>query len=105
MSKTKTKRGQYAVIGNERYGLYVGYVESFDTRRRVALVRECRHVARWYGKTGGITSLAAHGLCGPDAGKSRIGAPAAGLATLTGVVNVFPCTEAARLTFEAAVQQ
>lgn len=40
MSKTKTKRGQYAVIGNERYGLYVGYVESFDTRRRVALVRE-----------------------------------------------------------------
>ncbi len=64
---------------------------------------EVRHIPRWYGKTGGITSLAVHGLCGPEADKSRIGAPAA-RATLSGIVNVFECTAEARASIEAAKQ-
>lgn len=99
----QNKKEVYAIITNKNYGLYAGIVESFDAVNGVAIVRECRHVARWYGKTGGITSLAAHGLCGPRAAESRIGAPTN--ATLTGVVNVFECTPVARSTFEAAVQQ
>jgi len=98
----KTIVGRYAIIANKSYGLYVGIVESFDPVNGIAEVRDCRHVARWYGKTGGITSLAAHGLCGPRASESRIGAPAK--ATLTGIVNIFDCSDVARATFEASVQ-
>lgn len=102
MAAKKKPKQQYAILANEKYGLYAGFVESYDPLTRVAVVRECRHVARWYGKTGGITSLAAHGLCGPQAHESRIGAPAQ--ATLTGIVNVFTCSTEARASLEAAKQ-
>jgi len=105
MAKAKQAALQYAILCNERYGIYAGLVESYDPVTRVAVVRECRHVARWYGKTGGITSLAAHGLCGPEAEKSRIGAPTVGASTLTGIVNVFPCSTEARATLESAKQR
>ena len=97
------KDGRYAIIGNKSYGLYVGIVESFDKINGIVEGRNIRHVARWYGKTGGITSLAVWGLCGPNASQSRIGG-AAKTMTLTGVVNVIECTLEARATFEAAVQ-
>ncbi len=99
--KAKPKKERYAIIANKSYGLYAGIVESFDTKTGVAIVRECRHVARWYGKTGGITSLAAFGLCGPNASQSRIGAPVS--ATLTGIVNVFDCSPVSRASIEATV--
>ena len=98
----KKSSGKYSIIANKSYGLYAGIVESFDPVNGVAVVRECRHVARWYGKTGGITSLAAHGLCGPSAAESRVGAPTS--ATLTGIVNVFECSPEARASIEAATQ-
>src|SRR5678810_1253178 len=94
---------RFAILANKSYGLYVGIVESYDPVTGVAEVVGCRHVARWFGKTGGITSLAAHGLCGPRASESRIGAPTR--ATLTGIVNVFDCSPEARATFEAAKAQ
>lgn len=103
-TKKTAKAPQYKLFCNERYGIYAGLEESYDPVTRVAVVRDCRHVARWYGKTGGITSLAAHGLCGPSAGDSRIGAPTSEPATLTGIVNVFPCSAEARATLEAAKQ-
>ena len=102
-AKAKKRAERYAIIANEKYGLYVGIVDSFDTKARVVEAREVRHVARWYGKTGGITSLAVYGLCGPQAGDSRIGAPATRM-TLTGIVNVIDCTPEARATFESAEQ-
>ena len=104
--KKTTKRATqtYAILANDRYGLYAGVVESYDPVTRVARVAGCRHVARWYGKTGGITSLAVHGLCGPNASQSRIGAATSDAATLTGVVNVFPCSSAARASIEGATQ-
>lgn len=114
-TKTKTKKPTpkktakrttppYAILANDRYGLYAGVVESYDPVTRVARVAGCRHVARWYGKTGGITSLAAHGLCGPNAPRSRIGAATSDAATLTGIVNVFPCSAEARASIEGATQ-
>ncbi len=100
----KTEAKQFSIIANKSYGLYAGIVESFDAVTGVALVRDCRHVPRWFGKTGGITSLAAHGLCGPKADQSRIGAPAPGISTLGGIVNVFPCSVEARASIEGAKQ-
>lgn len=99
----KSAAKQYAIIANQSYGLYAGLVESFDTVNKVVIATEVRHIPRWYGKTGGITSLAAFGLCGAQAGESRIGAPVA-RATLTGIVNVFECTAEARASIEAAKQ-
>lgn len=104
-TQPRKSRPQYAILANQSYGLYAGVVESFDPITRVAVVRECRHVARWYGQTGGITSLAARGLCGPNAAKSRIGAPTPEPATLTGIVNVFPCSPEAQRSLESAPQQ
>jgi len=90
-----------AILANQSYGLYYGEVVSFDPIGRVAVVRGCRHVCRWFGRTGGITSLAAHGLCGSQATESRIGAPCD--ATLTGIINVFVCSAEASATLDAAV--
>jgi hypothetical protein len=98
---TKSKTTKKCILANKSYGLYYGEVESFDPATGVAVVRACRHVCRWYGRTGGITSLAAHGLCGPRASESRIGAPVQ--ATLTGIVNVFECSPEAAASLESAV--
>jgi hypothetical protein len=97
-AKTKTKpdrmRGLSCVLGSRTYGLYFGLIESYDPATQVAVVRDCRHIYEWHGRAGGITSLASHGICGPDAGKSRIGRPAP-VATLTEIINVFGCTATA----------
>lgn len=100
-AKKATKKT--SILCNEKYGIYYGEVISFDPVKRVAKVRGCRHVCRYFSRTGGITSLAAHGLCGPRAGESRIGDPCD--ATLTGIVNVFYCSPEAAATLDAAVSQ
>lgn len=99
----KKTEAKYSIIANKSYGLYAGLVDSFDPVTGVVEAREVRHIPRWYGKTGGITSLAAHGLCGPNAGDSRVGAPSK-TATLGGIVNVFECSAEARASIEAAKQ-
>ena len=100
--KAKKKQKRIAILANQSYGLYFGEVLSFDKKNKVATVANCRHVCHWQGRTGGITSLAAYGLCGPKAAKSRIGAPCS-RATLSGIVNIFDCTPEAAATIEAAV--
>ena len=99
----KKNEAKFCIIANQSYGLYAGLVQSFDPVTKVVEATEVRHVARWYGKTGGITSLAAHGICGSQAADSRIGA-AAKTATLSGIVNVFECSAEARASIEAAKQ-
>lgn len=94
------KKGTYAIFANDHYGLYAGLLESYDPQTRVAEVLRCRHVFRWYGRPGGISSLAASGICGPEASKSRIGEPCPS-ATLTGIVNVFACSDQAKESIEA----
>ena len=101
----KKKNEPTSILCNKSYGIYYGDVVSYDAKNEIARVRNCRHVCQWYGKTGGITSLPAHGLCGPRASESRVGAAVAGVSDLTGIVNVFPCSEVAIATFAASVPQ
>lgn len=104
-TRRDTMIGRYCIVGNKSYGLYCGIIESIAPDAdglSTVIVRECRHIARWYGKTGGVTSLAAHGLCGPRAAESRVGAPC--LARLSGVVSILAVSHEAVATFRAAVQ-
>lgn len=88
-SRTATSKMRAVLVGNQSYGLYIGETDAKDAdiiaTKAVRLVN-CRHVCRWYGKTGGITSLAAFGPCGTQKKDSRIGAPCTAL--VTGIVNV-----------------
>jgi hypothetical protein len=72
----KEPKGYWAIVGNGSYGLWFGRVLASDEK----ILREgglrlygARNIRYWYGRRGGITSLAASGLCGPDRGKSVIG--------------------------------
>lgn len=92
------------LVANERYGLYIGEATATDAEivaSRSVRLTNCRHVAQWYGKTGGITSLAAHGPCGAKAQESRVGVPCTAL--LTGIVNVFELSPEAVAAFAAIV--
>lgn len=100
MKAKKAPEAKYCIIANEKYGLYVGLVDSYDEKSRVVKAREVRHVCHYKSKPGGLSSLAVHGLIGSG---QNIGA-AAPSATLTGIVNVIECTPEARATFEAAKQ-
>lgn len=96
---------RYVIVGNERYGLYCGWTSATDAEvvaTKSIRLDKCRHICRWYGKTGGITSLAAYGPCGPSMMESRIGAEAPSQ-LLQGVVNVIDCTDAAIAAFERIV--
>ena len=103
-TKTKTKTAKTkmrpVLVGNSSYGLYIGLTDVSDAdiiAAKAVRLTACRHVCRWYGKTGGITSLAAFGPCGPQVKDSRIGAPCNAL--LTGVVNVLDLTPEAEKAF------
>lgn len=103
----KKAKPRMVLVGNEKYGLYIGKTAMPDAeilKARSVRLTDCRHVSQWYGKTGGITSLAAHGPCGARAKESRIGAPAPS-ALLTGVVNVFDLSPEAVAAFAAIVAQ
>jgi hypothetical protein len=94
--------GKYVLIGKGERGLFLGTLVAYDAVTAVAHVRDCRHVSYWCGKTGGITSLAAHGVCGPKADTSRIGAPV-DFAILDEVRAVYQCSDEAIATFAAVV--
>ncbi len=102
IAKPKKSILRHVLVGNQSYGLYIGQTDATDAdviaSKAVRLV-DCRHVCRWYGKTGGITSLAAFGPCGSQAKDSRIGAPCNAL--VTGVVNVLDLTDEAVKAFAA----
>jgi hypothetical protein len=107
MTKKKTKKptthkGAYAVVGLEGYGLYYGRVVAHDPVARTATVADCRHVFRWYGGAGGISSLAAWGLCGPKKDQSRVGAPNP-KTDLTRVAAVHYCSDEAIASFASFV--
>ncbi len=99
--KNENRKRRTVVVGNERYGLYFGETDATDqevAETKSVRLDNCRHIAHWRGKTGGITSLAAFGPCGRNAKESRIAAPAPS-ALITGVVNVFDCTDEAIAAF------
>ena len=99
------------LVANKSYGLYICETAMTDDQIAGTVGTDgtmmvhglnVRHVARWYGKTGGITSLAAHGPCGPSGSKSLVGAPSAS-ALLSGVVNIFAISADAAAAFAAIV--
>ena len=100
----ETTMNSAVLIGNERYGLYIGYVSATDAEivaTKHVRVARCRHVCRWFGRSGGITSLAAFGPCGPRVEESLVGAECDAL--LTGVVAVYELTEEAIAAFASIV--
>ena len=92
-SQSKTRQRRFVIVGNHSAGLYFGETDAADheiaTNKYVRLYN-CQHIAKYYTKTGGITSLAAYGPCGPLGKESLVGAPADSL--LTGVANVYDCS-------------
>ena len=103
MEKKVESSPKFCIITNNSYGIYAGIVQSYDPVTKIVEATELRHIPRWFGKTGGITSLAAHGICGPRVEESRIGA-AVSSGTVSNVANIFECSAEARASFEAAKQ-
>lgn len=97
------KKSNICILCNDMYGIYYGDVIKYNPVTQVATVAKCRHVAAWFGKTGGITSLATHGLCGDKASESLIGSPTERPATLTKIVNIFPVSKEAKQTFDKSI--
>ena len=99
--KNDKRSKRHVIVGNQSYGLYFGETDSTDAEiveTKSVRLENCRHISHWQGKTGGITSLAAFGPCGPRAKESRIGAPSPS-SLLTGIVNVYDCTAEAVANF------
>jgi hypothetical protein len=104
MAKANQK-SRMVLVGNKSYGLYIGETSATDAeiiKDQSVRLANCRHVAHWRGKTGGLSSLAAFGPCGPNKMLSRVGAPASS-ALLGGVVNVFDLSPEAVKAFAEIV--
>ena len=78
--KTNGKNGRWAVVGSGPYGLWYGRVRALDKEVLASggvRLYDARSIRYWYGRSGGITSLAAFGPCGPRMHETRMGAPIA----------------------------
>lgn len=94
---------RWCIVGNGNWGLWFGEVRASDAeiaRTKAVRLYQARSIRYWYGRHGGITSLAAYGLCGPSASQSRIGAPIASTLVLD-VRAVHDCSAEAVETFRA----
>lgn len=103
-TKTAKRALRAVLVGNQSYGLYIGETSATDEeiiQAKAIRLENCRHVCQWYGKTGGVTSLAAFGPCGSRKNESKVGAPCNAL--LTGVVNVLDLSTEAVAAF-ASIQ-
>lgn len=105
MAKKIEKNRRTVIVTNTGYGLYYGEIEGTvaETDKQIAATKavrvyNCRHISRWYGGTGGVTSLAAWGPKPHD--DNRIGEPCDG-ALITSVMNVFEVGAAAAKAFDA----
>lgn len=98
----KTK-GRWVIVGNGPRGLWFGRATAPDREiieQKAVRLYDARNIRYWYGRRGGITSLAAYGICGPRAAESRIGAPIASTLLLD-VKAVHDCLPEAVATFAA----
>ena len=103
MATRTNKRGYWAIVGNGPWGLWFGRVIATDAEiAKTHSVRlfEARSIRHWYGRKGGITSLARYGLCGPRMTQSRVGGEAESTLLLE-VKAVHLCSAAAAATFRA----
>ena len=103
MAAKKSAKGRWVIVGNGSWGLWYGRTMQSDAeiaKTASVTLLDARNIHCWYGRKGGITSLAAHGLCGPDRDNSRIGAPIASSLVLE-VKAVHGCSPEAVATFAA----
>ena len=78
MKKMSLEKGYWAIVGNGPYGLWIGQVRATDAevaQTHSVRLYNARNIRYWYGRKGGISSLAAFGPCGARVKDSRIGAP------------------------------
>jgi len=102
-AKAQKSKGRTVIVGTNSGGLWYGQVRQRDAdilRVGIATIYGARHVRYWYGRTGGISSLAAYGPCGPRAAESRIGAPDPAT-SLSCVAAVHTCSDEAIAAFAA----
>jgi len=102
----KLQKIRWCIVGNGPWGLWFGEVRAKDAdviKSKAVRLYRARNIRYWYGKSGGITSLAAHGLCGPRAGESRIGTEIEST-LLMDVKAIHECSQEAANTFLAAKQ-
>ena len=91
------------IVGNGPWGLWFGRVCASDEEviaTRAVRLFEARNIRYWYGRSGGITSLAAFGPCGPRVEQTRIGAPIPSTLLLD-VKAIHDCAELAVAAFAA----
>jgi hypothetical protein len=75
--KKQTKKINWCIVGNGPYGLWFGEVRASDAevaKTHSVRLYHARNIRYWYGRNGGITSLAAYGPCGARQRDSKIGA-------------------------------
>lgn len=108
--KPKTKKtgseqsqGTHCIVGNGPYGLWFGRVKDNDAeviKNHAVRLYDARNIRYWYGRKGGITSLAAFGPCGPRVAECRIGAPVPSTLLLD-VKSIIECSAEAVAAFGA----
>ena len=62
---TKGEKMRWVIIGNGPWGLWFGQIEASDDEiieKKAVRVYRARNIRYWYGRHGGITSLARYGL-------------------------------------------
>ena len=102
---SKQPTGKYCIVGNGPYGLWFGRVTATDAdiaKTHSVRLYEARSIRYWYGRKGGITSLAAFGPCGPRVAECRFGAPIASTLLLD-VKAIHECSAEAVAAFGAVV--
>jgi len=102
--KTKISE-RWVIVGNGPYGLWFGSIRDSDTKiiaDKAVRLYHARNIRYWYGKHGGITSLAAYGPCGAKAHDSRIGAEIVSTLLLD-VKAIHECSQEAVAAFDAIV--
>ena len=98
-----TRAERWSIVGIGPYGLWFGDVVTDDAEiaaTHAVTLRQARNIRYWYGRKGGVSSLAAFGPCGPDVDKCRIGAPIE-RAFLLDVKSILGCSPEAVSAFKA----
>ena len=91
----------WVLVGKGSWGLWFGWItpkDAADPSLTNVKLHEARNIRYWYGRSGGITSLAEFGPCGPRFRENRIGA-AIPWSNLTEVKAIHACSAEAVAAF------
>ena len=86
---------EYCIVRSDRAGVFAGYIASRDGAEVV--MREARRLWFWDGAAS-LSQLSQEGVKAPQSCKFPVAVPEQ---TILGVIEVLPCTEAARQSIAA----